>query len=405
MSGLSSQARVVSGMRPTGRCHIGHYHGVIKNWIRLQHEFDCYFFVADWHALTTHYEHTGSMEGSVWDMVIDWLACGVDPGVCSIFIQSRVPEHAELALLLGMITPLSWLERVPTYKDQQEKLKELDLSTYGFLGYPVLQSADILLYKAGFVPVGEDQVSHLELTREIGRRFNHVFGRGQEFYEKTDSAIAKLGKKQAALYRELLKRYQETGDAEALATGHALVDSQPNLSMGDRERLHGFLEGSGQIILPEPQALLTATSKVIGLDGQKMSKSLNNTLGISEDEESVNKKVKVMPTDPARVRRSDPGEPERCPVWSLHQLYSDAETQGWVLQGCRNAEIGCLDCKGAFLKAFHAEHAPIREKAAALKDNMRMVREVVHDGVETARSIAKETLHEVREAIGLVDDH
>jgi len=401
VSGLSGQARVVSGMRPTGSCHLGHYQGVLKNWLKLQHEYECLFFVADWHALTTHYEDPSQVEAHVWNLVIDWLASGINPGSCKIFIQSRVPEQAELALLLGMITPLGWLERVPTFKDQQEKLKEKDLSTYGFLGYPVLQAADILVYKAGLVPVGEDQVSHLELAREIARRFNFLYGRGPQFVEKTESAIRKMGKKNANFYRELLKRYQESGEEEALSIGHALIDSQGNLSLGDRERLYGYLEGSGKIILPEPQALLTTSPKLLGLDGQKMSKSYGNTIGLREDEESVTKKIRVMPTDPARVRRSDPGEPERCPVWHLHQVYSSPETQSWVVPGCRSASIGCLDCKNELIKGVLAEHAPIRERAESFNANPRLVKEIIREGCEAAREIAKETLEEVREAMGL----
>ncbi len=315
--------RVLSGMRPTGRLHLGHYHGVLKNWVNLQHEYDCYFFVADWHALTTHYEDPQIISESVLDMVIDWLAAGVNPASAKLFVQSDVPQHAELHLLLSMITPLGWLERVPSYKDQQEKLRERDLATYGFLGYPLLQSADILIYRAGSVPVGEDQVAHVELTREVARRFNHLYGREPDFEEKADAAIKKMGKKNARLYRELRKRYQEQGDTEALETGRALLDSQGNLAMGDRERLFGYLEGGGRIILPEPQALLTPASKMPGLDGQKMSKSYGNTIALRDDPKEIEKKLRTMPTDPARVRRDDPGDPGKCPVFQLHQVYSD----------------------------------------------------------------------------------
>jgi tryptophanyl-tRNA synthetase len=401
VSGLSSQMRVVSGMRPTGPCHLGHYQGVLKNWLKLQHEHECLFFVADWHALTTHYEDPSKVEENIWELVIDWLAVGMNPGSCKLFIQSRVPEHAELALLLGMLTPLGWLERVPTFKDQQEKLKEKDLSTYGFLGYPLLQSADILLYKTGLVPVGEDQVSHLELTREISRRFNFLYGRDAQFIEKTEAAIKRMGKKNASLYHDLLKRYQESGEDEALLIGHALIDSQGNLSLGDRERLYGYLEGSGKIIFPEPQALLSSSPKLLGLDGQKMSKSYSNTIGLREEPESVTKKIRVMPTDPARVRLRDPGDPERCPVWPLHQVYSSTEQQSWVVAGCRSAEIGCLDCKNVLIEALLMEHAPIRERAESFKSNPRLVKEIIREGCEAAREIAKETMEEVRDVIGL----
>ena len=395
------QERVLSGMRPTGALHLGHYHGVLKNWLRLQHEYECYFFVADWHALTTHYEDVAVMEASVWEMVIDWLAVGVNPGSACLFIQSRVPEHAELHLLLSMITPLGWLERVPTYKDQQEKLKEKDLATYGFLGYPLLQSADILVYKAGLVPVGEDQVAHVELTRELARRFNHLYGREPGFEEKTMEAIKKMGKKQAKLYESLRKKYQEQGEEAALETGRAMVDSQQNLTLGDKERLFGYLEGSGRIILPEPQALLTASAKMPGLDGQKMSKSYDNTISLREAPESVEKKLRTMPTDPARVRRTDPGNPQKCPVWQFHLVYSNQEVQDWVQQGCTTAGIGCLDCKKPVIDAVLAELAPIQERAKEYQQNKSLVRNIINDGCETAREITRQTLQEVRAAMGL----
>lgn len=394
--------RVVSGMRPTGPLHLGHYHGVIKNWIQLQYQYECFFFVADWHALTTHYEDPIDIEENVWETFIDWLACGINPGSCKLFIQSRVPEHAELHLLLSMLTPLGWLERVPTYKDQQEKLKEKDLATYGFLGYPLLQSADILAYKAGFVPVGEDQVSHLELTREVARRFNHLYGKEKGFEEKSLAAAAKMGKKNAAIYLECAKQYQETGNVEALERGKALVSSQGNISLGDRERLYGYLEGTGKIILPEPYPLLSQHSKLPGLDGQKMSKSYGNTIAIREAPENIEKKIRVMPTDPARVRRVDPGDPEKCPVWSLHKVYSSEEIKKWVVEGCTTAGIGCLECKKAVSEAIIESLRPIQERAMEYKNNMPLVKEIVHEGCEAARDIAEETLEEVREVMGLV---
>jgi tryptophanyl-tRNA synthetase len=394
--------RVLSGMRPTGKLHLGHYHGVLKNWLTLQHEYDCLFFVADWHALTTEYENSGVIAESVWDMVIDWLAAGINPGSARLFIQSQVPEHAELHLLLSMITPLGWLERVPTYKDQQEKLKEKDLATYGFLGYPLLQSADILIYRATQVPVGEDQVVHVELTREVARRFNHIYGRETGFEEKAEAAAKKMGKKTAKLYHELRKRYQEQGDHEALATAQALLNDQQNITLADRERLFGYLEGGGKIILPEPQALLTPASKMPGLDGHKMSKSYGNTISLREEPESVEKKLRTMPTDPARVRRTDPGEPEKCPVWQLHLVYSNDEVKEWVQQGCRSAGIGCLDCKQPVIDAIQAELAPIRERAREFLDQPQLVRNIVAEGSEEARDMARETLREVRGAMGLV---
>ncbi|MFZ0257054.1 MAG: tryptophan--tRNA ligase [Gammaproteobacteria bacterium] len=394
--------RVISGMRPTGPLHLGHYHGVLKSWVQLQHEYECFFFVADWHALTTHYDDPQVIGANLWDMVIDWLAAGIDPGAATLFIQSRVPEHAELHLLLSMIAPLGWLERVPTYREQQTQLKEKDLATYGFLGYPLLQSADILAYRAGLVPVGEDQVAHIELTRELARRFNYLYGRGPGFEEKAEAAIRKLGKRNARLYRSLRKSYQEQGDEEAVDKARALLETAQNISVGDRERLYGYLEGGGKIILPEPQPLLTPTSKMPGLDGQKMSKSYANTIGLREDPDSVRKKLRTMPTDPARVRRIDPGEPEKCPVWQLHKIYSTKETRRWVEEGCRSASIGCLDCKQPVIDAVLAEQRPLREKAAEYLEQPETVRAIIAEGCDAARDVARETLDEVRHAMQLV---
>ncbi len=402
MNSLSTHAqRVLSGMRPTGKLHLGHYHGVLKNWLKLQHEFECFFFVADWHALTTEYDNSGIIAESVQDMVIDWLAAGINPGSARIFVQSQVPEHAELHLLLSMITPLGWLERVPTYKDQQEKLKEKDLATYGFLGYPLLQSADILIYRASQVPVGEDQVVHVELTREVARRFNHLYGREPGFEENAEAAAKKMGKKNAKLYHQLRRRYQEQGDHEALETAQALLEGQQNITLGDRERLFGYLEGSGKIILPEPQALLTPASKMPGLDGQKMSKSYGNTIALREDPESVEKKLRTMPTDTNRVRRTDPGDPDKCPVWQLHEVYSNDEVKQWVKEGCTSAGIGCLDCKQPLIDAVKEELAPINERAQEFIENPALVNKILAEGAEEARDVARETLTEVRRAMGL----
>ena len=401
MSSVESQKRVLSGMRPTGKLHLGHYHGVLKNWVELQHDYECFLFVADWHALTTHYEDPFLIEQSVWDMVIDWLAAGINPGSATIFLQSMVPEHAELHLLLSMVTPLGWLERVPTYKDQQEKLKEKDLATYGFLGYPLLQSADILVYRAGLVPVGADQVAHVELTREIARRFNHLYGKDPGFEEQAEAAIKKMGKKNAKLYRSLLKRFQEQGDEEALETARALIQDQQNISLGDRERLFGFIEGGGKVILPEPQALLTESSKMPGLDGLKMSKSYNNTIGLREEPEVVRQKIKTMQTDPQRVRLTDPGDPEKCPVWKLHDVYSDESTKAWVQKGCTSAGIGCLDCKKPLTESILEEQRPIRERARQYEENPELVRSILAEGADKAREAAKETLIEVRKVMGL----
>ncbi|VAW62171.1 Tryptophanyl-tRNA synthetase [hydrothermal vent metagenome] len=402
MSSIPTQhQRVLSGMRPTGLLHLGHYHGVLKNWVNLQHEYECFFFVADWHALTTHYEDPRIIADSTMDMVVDWLAAGVSPGAAKIFVQSRIPEHAELHLLLSMITPLSWLERVPTYKDQQEELKEKDLATYGFLGYPLLQSADILVYKAGQVPVGEDQVAHVELTREVARRFNHIYGREPGFEDKAEAAIKKMGKKDARLYRDLRKRYTEKGDQQALDVAQALLENQQNISLGDRERLFGFLEGSGKIILPEPQALLTPASKMPGLDGRKMSKSYRNAISLRESPDEVSKKLRTMPTDTNRVRRTDPGDPTRCPVWQLHEVYSDDETKAWVQEGCTTAGIGCVDCKQPLIDAMIAELKPIRERAKDYTDDPAAVQAIIDEGCEAARDVARDTLDEVRKVMCL----
>ena len=398
---LGANRRVLSGMRPTGQLHLGHYHGVLKNWAQLQHEFECFFFIADWHALTTDYEDTRVIGESMFDIVVDWLSVGINPGEATLFIQSRVPEHAELHLLLSMITPMSWLERVPSYKDQQEKLKERDLSTYGFLGYPLLQSADILIYKAGHVPVGEDQVAHIEMSREVARRFNFLYGREPGFAEKAEAAAKKMGKKNAKLYFEMRRKYLENGDLEALNKGFAFLESQQNISIGDRERLVGYLEGGGKLILPEPQALLTPASKMPGLDGEKMSKSYQNTIGLREAPDSVTQKLRTMPTDPARVRRSDPGSPAKCPVWKFHEIYSDDDVRAWVQEGCTSASIGCLDCKRPIIDAVLEEQQPIRERSAEFLEDPDVVHTIIDEGCEAARSVARDTLDDVRQAMNL----
>ena len=388
-------------MRPTGRLHLGHLHGVLNNWVRLQHEYECYFFVADYHALTTNYEHAESIEQFTYDTVVDWLAAGINPGAATVFVQSRVPEHAELHLLLSMITPLSWLERVPSYKDQQQKLSDRDLATYGFLGYPLLQAADILIYRAGWVPVGADQVAHVELTREVARRFYHVYGREPCFEEHAEAAIKKMGKKAARLYVNLRREFVERGDAEALERARALLAEQQNLSIGDAERLFGYLEGNGRIILPEPQSLLAEQPKMPGLDGEKMSKSYNNYISLREAPDSVEQKIRTMQTDPARVRKTDPGDPEQCPVYALHQVYSDKATLEWAAQGCRSAAMGCIDCKGPLIDSVNAEQEIIRQRAQQFDEDADLVNTIIQEGSEKARSIARETLDDVREAIGI----
>jgi tryptophanyl-tRNA synthetase len=393
--------RVLSGMRPTGNLHLGHYHGVLKNWVKLQRTYQCLFFVADWHALTTHYDSPSTIEHNTREMLIDWIAAGVDPARAVLFIQSHVPEHAELHLLLSMITPLGWLERVPTYKEQQEKLADKDLSTYGFLGYPLLQSADILIYRANMVPVGEDQVPHVEFTREIARRFNHLFGKEPGFEDKAKDAIRKLGARGASVYGEMRERYLEQGDTEALAAARALLDESHNLSAADRERLFGYLEGGGRIILTEPEALLTEASRMPGTDGQKMSKSYQNTIGLREHPDAVIKKIRTMPTDPARVRRTDPGEPEKCPVWQFHLVYSDDARKQWVQAGCRSAGIGCLQCKQPVIDAILAEQQPMRERVEPYLADPAALDAIVAKGCERARELAEDTMRDVRAAIGL----
>jgi tryptophanyl-tRNA synthetase len=395
------ETRVLSGMRPTGSLHLGHYHGVLKNWVRLQAEYPCLYFVADWHALTTDYAAPGDIVQSCWDMAIDWLAAGVDPNQATLFIQSQVVEHAELHLLLSMMTPLGWLERVPTFKDQQEKLADKDLSTYGFLGYPLLQSADILIYRAKYVPVGEDQVPHVEFTREIARRFNHLYGREPGYEEKAKAAVKKMGTKKARLLNELRTKFLEQGETEALSRAQALLEEQQNLSRGDRERLYGWLEGGGKKILVEPDVLLTEASKMPGLDGQKMSKSYGNTISLRDEPDVVTKKVKTMPTDPARVKRNDPGTPEKCPVWSLHLVYSDEAKKEWAHKGCTTAGIGCLECKQPVIDAINAELAPMRERAQVYIDDPTLVKNILADGCEKAKRLAEETMRDVREAMGL----
>ena len=396
-----NENRVISGMRPTGDLHLGHYHGVLKNWLELQNEYDSYFFVADWHALTTHYADKVDLKTYSTNLVIDWLACGINPNNSTIFLQSKVPEHAELHLLLSMTTPLSWLERVPSFKDQQDKLSSKDLATYGFLGYPLLQSADILIYKAGLVPVGADQVAHIELTREVARRFNFIYGREEGFEEKCELAIKKIGKKPAKLYKNLRKSYQETGDDEALLRAKALLNEQQNITIGDKERLLGYIEGIGKTILIEPKSLLTKSPKMPGLDGQKMSKSYGNTISLRDTPEEVEFKIRKMPTDPARIKLTDVGNPQKCPVWQLHEVYSNADTRDFVVNGCTKATIGCVECKMPIINSINQELSPIQENIIKYSQDKSVVEQIIFEGSEKARIIAKETMQEVRGSMGL----
>ena len=399
------RARVLSGMRPTGAMHLGHFHGALKNWVRLQHEHECFFFVADWHALTTHYEEREVMERYVYEMVIDWIAAGLDPEVCTIFIQSRLPEHAELFTLLAMGTPLGWLERVPTYKDQIDKLKDRDLATYGFLGYPLLQAADILIYKANYVPVGEDQSSHVELTREVARRFNNLYGRSSNSEARIAAALVKLGKDDARYVERQRKAFGETGSMEALGKGEAIVRKAAAGLAGwtddDTELLLGHLKGAGKSILTEPQALHTEVLRLPGTDGTKMSKSYGNAVLMRDEPAEVAKKIRGMTTDPARVRRTDPGEPTKCPVWQFHRVYSDEATQQWAADGCRSAGIGCLDCKQPVIDAIVVEQQPWRDRAESYLANPKQVHWIVEMGTERARTVARQTMKDVRTAMGL----
>ncbi|MEE9446938.1 MAG: tryptophan--tRNA ligase [Arenicellales bacterium] len=394
------QSRILSGMRPTGRLHLGHYHGVLKNWVELQNQHDCFFFVADWHALTTHYDAPSTMGEHVWEMVIDWLAAGVDPEKASCFVQSSVPEHAELHLLLSMITPLGWLERVPSFKDQQAKLKDKDLSTYGFLGYPLLQSADILMYGAQGVPVGEDQVPHVELTREVARRFNHMFGRGELFDLAVEKALSKMGKKAKKAYLRHRQDYLQNGAEQAYQSAQALLAEQQNITEQDKQDLTAHLADKGRIILSEPDALLTKASKMPGLDGQKMSKSYGNTIALRDEPKRVEQALRGMPTDPARVRRTDPGDPAKCPVWQLHQTYTDAKTHEWIKTECPKAGIGCVDCKQPLIDAVLAEQKMIQARAEPYEKDKALLVKVIKQGNEKAREAAKATMAQVRDSVG-----
>lgn len=345
--------RVLSGMRPTGKLHLGHYVGALQNWVRLQNDYDCFFFVADWHALTTDYADTSRVKQSIVEIALDWLSAGLDPEKSTMFIQSHVPQHAELHLLLSMMTPLGWLERVPTYKEQRENIKDKDLGTYGFLGYPVLMTSDILMYQAQYVPVGEDQVPHVEITREIARRFN-------QFYWKPNT----------------------TRSGRVLRGPH----------VPEEKRVYVF---------PEPQPLLTPAAKLPGTDGRKMSKSYGNFISLSDPEPIVRLKLKTMVTDPARVRRNDPGNPDVCPVGDLHKIFSDSETLAWVDAGCRTAGIGCIECKARVADNLMKVLNPIQERRRPYEQNPKLAWDILEAGSEKARKAANETLEQVRESMNM----
>jgi len=349
MSDPSNKKRVLSGMRSTGKLHLGNYVGALENWVRMQEQYDCFFFIADWHALTTDYADTSHIKENSVEVLLDWLAAGLDPEKCVMFIQSHVPAHSELHLLFSMITPLGWLERVPTYKEQRENIKDKDLATYGFLGYPVLQSADILIYKADFVPVGEDQVAHVELTREIARRFNQFYHRIQR------TPLAGTGLPMSGL----------------------------------------------KLVFPEPKALLTPAAKLPGTDGRKMSKSYGNTILLTDPEPVVRLKLKTMVTDPARVRRSDPGNPDVCPVGDLHKIFSDKPTMAKVNEGCRSAGIGCIECKGWAADALVKILNPMQERRKKYEDNPRLAWDILEAGSAHAARVAGATMEEVRDSMGM----
>ena len=377
--------RVLSGMRPTGKLHLGNYMGALYNWVKLQEEYECYFFIADYHALTTDYADTSNLQRNIQEVALDFLAGGLDPKKSTIFVQSKVPAHFELNDLLGMMTPLSWLERVPSYKDQQEQLKEKDLATFGFLGYPLLQSADILVYQADYVPVGQDQAAHVELTREVARRFNQLF---------PGSFAMAEGAAPWELEAVKMKARKIAGDpTKEVFTPHELIAAAPQTKL---KSAYGT-----ETVLPEPEVLLTPSPKLPGTDGRKMSKSYGNTILLSDDEASVRSKLKTMVTDPARVRREDPGNPEVCPVFDLHKVFSDVETQERAADGCRTAGIGCIECKGWLAEGVVKELAPIQERRRYYEAHLDEVAGILEDGARRARERAGVTMGQVRRVVGL----
>ena len=402
--GKPRRKRVLSGMRPTGRLHIGHYFGALSNWIRMQEEYDCFFFVADWHALTTHYaEDTRLVPQNTLEIATDWLATGLDPEKCIMFVQSRVLEHAELHLLLSMVTPLSWLERVPTYKEQIEQLKDKDLSTYGFLGYPLLQAADIVIYDADLVPVGEDQVPHVELTREIVRRFNFYYG-----FRIREELLAPENRK---VLEGILQPYGESRllpesaaslnpDQESKILGVLMGDAKDGGVENFQEKFREYRKFfDNRKVLREPGVMLTETPRFPGTDGRRMAKSYDNAIWLSESDESIRAKTKVMMTDPARKRRQDPGNPDVCPVFSWHKLFSPPETIAWSDQGCRTAAIGCIECKAAMADNLIRWIEPIRARRREYEADPERVREILHEGSNKARKVATRTMRRVREAV------
>ncbi len=387
--------RVLSGMRPTGHLHIGHYFGALQNWIQLQDEYECFYCVVDWHALTTDYADTSQVAQNTLEVAIDWLAAGLDPQKSTFFVQSQVPEHAELHLLLSMVTPLSWLERVPTYKEQLENIKDKNLHTYGFLGYPVLQAADIVMYDADLVPVGEDQVSHVELTREIVRRFNYFNGgklqpglTPKQQWEAAQIAVPKLpsGYFEGGVKGDFSNLLSEARSERGLESYLDVLRKNPKYF-------------TSPDILTEPAVMLTKTPRIPGTDGRKMSKSYGNAILLDEEDEAIRQKTKVMMTDPARKRRTDPGNPDVCPVYDWHQLFSPDETLVWAAKGCRSAGIGCIECKAAMAENLIKWIGPVRARRKEYESRPERVEEILSAGAAQARKTAQQTMARVRAAV------
>lgn len=390
-------------MRPDGRLHIGHYHGVLKNWVRLQHEYDCYFVIADWHSVANHRQDPANLAAHTRELLTDWLAVGVNPSAATVLVQSRVPEQAELHLLLSMLTPLDWLERLPVFRELQKRHQQDSLAlSYGMLGYPLLQAADILTYRAGLVPVGADQVDHIKLTADIAHRFNQLHSCEPGFVALAEAAIRKLPRKVIPLYQQLREQYQQRGDREAMETARALVLEQTNLTLADQNRLLGYLEGVARQILPEPQVLLTDEPRLPGIDGDVMSRSVGNHIPLRSSNDDISHKIRNMRTDPQRIRLTDAGDPHRCPVRALHRVYSSADELAAVDNHCQNAARGCLDCKQPLIDAIIAEQEPIRERAETFERSPDMLDTLLAEGSERARDAARATLEDVRKAMGLL---
>jgi tryptophanyl-tRNA synthetase len=396
---MNSTPRVLSTMSPIGPMHLGHYFGAVTAWKKLQYEFDCFFMVADLHNICRH--STADSKLMIEDMIINWLACGIDPSQATLFIQSRVPEQSELMLLLAAITPLSWLERVPSYKERITALEHTDLNSYGYLGLPLLQSSGILTYGAKFVTITEENIALLEFTREIARRFNHLFGREEGFAELAQESIKKLGSKKAEIYQELLIKFQQDGSEESREKARFLLQDALNLAHGDRERLFAFLENKSKVFLTEPQILPHKSSWIPGIDGQKMAHGTSNTINLRDDHETISKKIRNMVTDPARIRRNDKGSPDRCPVWKLHEIYSTPNIQEWCSTGCTTADIGCLDCKQPLIDAISRQQQDLINNAAPYIEDPTLVKRIISDGCLRAREVASENIKQIKQAMNI----